>query len=144
MSKTVELKVNDSVANLMLKRPPVNALDETGLYDLMKVVGKALTAELLLFGEKISAVRAQTIGLVNQIKSSADLMPFALASAERIAAKPPMAVHYAKAALQGDVAEQSQDQANWEVKCFTAVWGGREWEEGISRLFKSNKKLEYS
>lgn len=111
---------------------------------LIGVVGKALTAELLLLGEKISAARAQAIGLVNQIKSSADLMPFALASAERIAVKPPLAVRYAKAALQGDFADQCRDQENWELKCFTAVWGSREWEEGIRRSFKSNKKLEYS
>lgn len=111
---------------------------------LMKVVGKTLTTELLLFGEKISAVRAQAIGLVNQIKSSADLMPSVLALADRIAIKPPLAVRYAKAALQGELANQSRDQVNYELECFKAVWGSREWKERINMLFKSNKKLEYS
>jgi hypothetical protein len=70
-------------------------------------------------------------------------MPFAIATAKRIAAKPPLALRYAKAAWQGDFANRSRDQADWELKCFTAVWGNQEWTEGISKSFKSNKKVEY-
>ncbi len=103
---------------------------------LVEVIGKALTAELLLLGEEISATRAQVMGLVNQIKDPDDLMPFAQAFAERIATKPPMAVRFAKAALRGDSANQSREQTNWESSCFAAVWGSREWKEGIDRLFK--------
>lgn len=42
---------------------------------LVEVIGKPLTAELLLFGQEITAERALSIGLVNRIISADELIP---------------------------------------------------------------------
>jgi enoyl-CoA hydratase len=102
---------------------------------LIRVIGTALATELLLVGEQITATRAQTIGLVNWITASDDLMGNAESLAARLATHPPMTVRYAKAALQGSSTPLSPDQMAWEASCFAAVWGSHEWEQGLHQLF---------
>ncbi len=109
---------------------------------LVRAVGTAPAAELLLVGERISAAQAQAIGLVNRIIARADLMPAAETLAARLAAKPPMALHHAKAALLGSSATPSSDQAAWEAQCFAAVWGSPEWEQGLQKLFSPTPVTE--
>ncbi len=102
---------------------------------LVEVVGMAPVAELLFVGEKISAAQAQTIGLVSRVTALEDLIGVAETLAARIAPQPPRAVRYAKAALHGFSATRSSDRIAWEARCFAAVWGSREWEHGLHRLF---------
>ena len=102
---------------------------------LIRVIGPALTTELLLVGEPISDLRAESIGLVNRVVARDELFVAAEALAARLAAKPPMAMRHAKAALLGDSANRSPDQEDWEARCFAAVWGNQEWEQGIRKLF---------
>ncbi|MGO9571318.1 MAG: enoyl-CoA hydratase/isomerase family protein [Desulfomonilaceae bacterium] len=102
---------------------------------LVRVVGTAPATELLLVGEPISAVYARFIGLVSGVTAPDQLFPAAEALAERLAAKPPMAMRHAKAALLGGSATRSPDQEDWEERCFAAVWGSQEWERGIRKLF---------
>ncbi len=90
---------------------------------------------MLLLGEPISAADALAIGLVNRVTTFDDLMPTAQGLAAQLAAKPPMAVRYAKAALLGGPAMRLPDQEAWEARCFAAVWGSQEWEQGIRKLF---------
>ena len=102
---------------------------------LLDVVGKTVTAEMLFSGEKINAVRAQKIGLINQIKDPASLIPSAYSLSEKIAAKPPMTLSHAKAALLGDPTRKRQCQKAFELNCFISAWGDNEWKAGINRLF---------
>jgi enoyl-CoA hydratase len=109
---------------------------------LVKVIGKPFTAELLLFGQEMAAERAQSIGLINKITSAGELIPLAGTLANQAATKPPMAMLHAKAALRGDLANKAGHEENWEIACFKAVWGSREWQCGIERLFgKGDAKL---
>jgi enoyl-CoA hydratase/carnithine racemase len=103
---------------------------------LICTVGRSRTAELLLMGESIDAGQAESIGLINRVSDSADVMDTARSMAGIVAAKPPVAVRYAKAAIFGSSVEKCEDQEDLELKCFAAVWGGPEWERGIDRLFK--------
>lgn len=104
---------------------------------LVEAVGTARAAEMLLVGERISATRAQAIGLVSRITAPDDLMGEAATLAARLATQPPLAVRYAKAALQGGAPPRSPDRRAWEASCFAAVWGSHEWEQGLHRLFKT-------
>jgi enoyl-CoA hydratase len=102
---------------------------------LMEVIGKPLTAELLLFGQEIASVRAQSIGLINRIISADELIAKAMILATQAAAKPPMAMRHAKAALRRNSENAPNGQETWETACFKAVWGGPEWQDGIRKLF---------
>jgi enoyl-CoA hydratase/carnithine racemase len=102
---------------------------------LIQAVGRSRAVELLLTCETIDAERAESIGLINRTSYSTDVMDSAQRMAEVVAAKPPIAVRYAKAAIYGNSIEKNKNQEDWELKCFSAVWGGSEWKAGIDRLF---------
>jgi enoyl-CoA hydratase len=104
---------------------------------LVEAVGMACAAELLLVGEQIGATHAQRIGLVSRITALDELMNTAETLAARIATQPPMAMRYAKAAMRGGSIIRSPEQRVWEARCFAAVWGSQEWEQGLQKLFSS-------
>jgi enoyl-CoA hydratase/carnithine racemase len=104
---------------------------------LVDVIGRADASEMLLLGDETDAMRAQAVGLINRVFPAEDLMSSARACAERLAAKPPIAVRSAKAALRGNDDDQSRRRTDWEIGCFSEVWGGQEWREGIGKLFRA-------
>lgn len=104
---------------------------------LIRAVGTAPATELLLVGESIDAFRARTIGLVHRVTAPDELFPAAEDLASRLAAKPPVAMRHAKAALLGSAESSFLDREDWEARCFAAVWGSPECEQGIRKLFGS-------
>src|SRR6478752_552350 len=73
-----------------------------GTQRLPRLVGTGLAMQILLTGEIITAQEAYSIGLVNEVTSSADLIPRAEAIAQKIIANAPVAVQQAlKAANEG-------------------------------------------
>lgn len=77
-----------------------------GTYFLPRLVGSGLAAELALTGDLVDAERALTIGLVNHLAESDELLDDALALASKLAAKPRRAIEATKQALR---AAWSQD-----------------------------------
>ena len=63
-----------------------------GTQRLPLIIGKAKALDMILFSKKIDAKEALEIGLVNQISSPENLMEDALAFAEKLAKRPPVAV----------------------------------------------------
>ncbi len=103
---------------------------------LIHVIGRPLAAEMLLFGQKIAAKRALAIRLINRIAPAEELIPQALDLAKQAAEKPPNAMFHAKAALRGSLMKQDKEEEDWEMTCFKSVWGSREWQIGIEKLFR--------
>ena len=71
-----------------------------GAWSLARVVGYATAAELFFTGDRFDATRAKEIGLVARVVPDADLLPAALALAERIAANPARALRLTKRLLR--------------------------------------------
>lgn len=69
-----------------------------GTQRLPRLIGRALATELILTGDQIDADRALALGLVNHV--AADPLAAAVALAERIAARSPVAVQGAKHAIR--------------------------------------------
>jgi len=63
-----------------------------GTQRLTRVVGKAKALDMILFSKRIDAKEALSIGLVNQITTKDKLMDDAIALAEVLAKRPPLAV----------------------------------------------------
>lgn len=69
-------------------------------------VGPALAKEFLLTGESLTAERAHSLGLINRVVDPNDVADTALALARTIAANPPLAVRYTKAAINKGIRTQ--------------------------------------
>jgi enoyl-CoA hydratase/carnithine racemase len=84
---------------------------------LVREVGAARAKELILLCDRIDAAEALRMGLVNRVVDDAELDAAVDDLAERLAAKPPWALHmtktqfraYGKAAVLGDVTEADGD-----------------------------------
>lgn len=63
-----------------------------GTQRLARIVGKAKALDMILFSKRLQAGEALEIGLVNQISEPEKLMEDALALAEKLATRPPIAV----------------------------------------------------
>jgi len=71
-----------------------------GAWSLARVVGYATAAELFFTGDRFGADRAREIGLVSRVVPDGELMPAALALAERITANPARALRLTKRLLR--------------------------------------------
>jgi len=63
-----------------------------GTQRLTRIVGKAKALDMILFSKRIDAKEALSIGLINQISTKDQLMGDAIAFAEVLAKRPPLAV----------------------------------------------------
>lgn len=70
-----------------------------GTQRLPRLVGLGRAMEMVLIGDFIDAQEAFRIGLVNRVVPPSELMGQALALAQKIATRPPLAVRYAKEAV---------------------------------------------
>jgi enoyl-CoA hydratase len=79
-----------------------------GTQRLPRLVGLGRAMEMILTGDFIDAQGAYRIGLVNEVVPPEDLMDKAMELAKKIASRPPLAVRYAKEAVnrsqEGDTA----------------------------------------
>lgn len=71
-----------------------------GLIRLAKLIPRAVAYEIVLTAEPVDAARAYELGLVNQVVPGDQVVPAALALAERIARNAPLAVRKSKEVLR--------------------------------------------
>lgn len=90
-----------------------------GTQRLPRLIGAARAKELIFTGARLSAADALAIGLVNRVVPAESLMAEALALARTIAAKPPLAVRFAKRAI--DQGLQADAQTAMAVELYAAA-----------------------
>src|SRR4029079_17651024 len=79
-----------------------------GAIKLVQQIGYVHAMELLLTAKLVDASEAARIGLVNHVVSAERLMPWALETAETIAANSPSAVRAVKERISTAIAEHAQ------------------------------------
>ena len=77
---------------------------------LSRLIGKARATEMMMLGERISAEKAENWGLIHRAVDDADLMPQALALAERLASGPTLALGLMRQGIASGLS-QSYDEA---------------------------------
>ena len=101
------------------------APDWGGSYHVPRLVGPARAAELFFFAEMVRADEAERIGLVNRVVPHDDLMPVAREWADRLAAKPALALRYAKEAVQRSLGATLDEMLDFETTaqraCFASA-----------------------
>ncbi len=105
-----------------------------GTQNLPRIVGKGKAMERLLTGDIIDAQEALRIGLVNRIVRSQDVIGQAKELAERIASKGPVAVRYAKEAVNKGLDMTLDQGLRLEADLYFLLFATEDRTEGIQAL----------
>ena len=103
-----------------------------GTSRLRRRVGSAWAKELVLSGEPIGAETAARIGLVNRVCDEEDVVEVALATAEKIAEKGPLAVATAKRVLQEGQDADVRVAHALEQAAFGGLFASEDAREGLA------------
>ena len=110
---------------------------------LVQQIGHVHAMELLLTAQLIDAAEAARIGLVNRVIPAAELMPWALRTAETIAANSPSAVQAVKQQISSTIADHAKSREALEQELGDRVRGGEHFKEGV-QAFLEKRKPDYS
>ena len=110
--------------------------DAPGLGRLSQLVGRERAAELLFTGEVIDAATAGEIGLVSRVVEHDELMPTAMALAEKIATNPPLAVQALKAGLRRTLEPDWRDTGLWASQQIQRLRQTEDSREGVAAFLE--------
>ncbi|CAG9166676.1 enoyl-CoA hydratase/isomerase family protein [Cupriavidus respiraculi] len=112
-----------------------------GTQRLPRLVGVGIAKELMLTGDHIDAERALAIGLVNHVVPAGALLDTAMAMAARMAANAPLALRYAKHAI--DLGLQVGIEAGLEYERYAAalVTASEDRKEGMRAFVEKRKPV---
>lgn len=110
--------------------------DVAGLGRLASLVGREKAAEMTFTGEIITAAEAQRIGLVGRVVPHEELLPTAMALAERIAANPPLAVQAIKSGLRRALDPDWADLGSWVSSTLGRLFQTEDHREGVKSFLE--------
>ena len=113
--------------------------DVAGLARLAQLVGRERTAELLFTGDILDAEQALAIGLVSRVVPHDDLMPAALALADKIAANPPLAVQALKRGLRWALDPDWDDLGVWVSSTLGDLFTTEDHREGVRSFLEKRE-----
>lgn len=101
---------------------------QTSLLPLVVGMGRAL--ELLMWGDRIDAQEAWRIGLVNRVVPLPELMPQAIAWAESLCERAPLAVRGVKKSVRGSLGKDLEAAMEQEAALSYATRQSEDFQEG--------------
>jgi enoyl-CoA hydratase len=107
-----------------------------GTQRLIRTVGKPLAMKMVLSGEMIDAAAALATGLVAEVTPDGQTIARALALAELIAGKSPLAVRLAKEAMLKSFELGLESGLNLERKSFALLAASDDRQEGIAAFLE--------
>ena len=110
--------------------------DVAGLGRLAQLVGRENAALLLFTGALIDAERAERIGLVSSVVTHDDVVPVALAVAEEIASRPPLAVQALKRGLRAALDPDWRDLGRWVSETLGVLFRTEDHREGVQSFLE--------
>ena len=110
-----------------------------GTQRLAKAVGKALAMEMVLNNRNLTAEEALRYGLVNRVVPVERYLDEALALAEEIAARAPLAVRFAKEAVNHSFESFLADGLADERRAFYFLFSSQDQKEGMQAFIEKRK-----
>jgi enoyl-CoA hydratase/carnithine racemase len=112
-----------------------------GTQRLTQVVGKAKALDMILFSKTVNARQALEIGLVNQLSAPESLMEDALAFAQRLCERPPIAVRCVLKAVSAGTYEGPQRGLEVEEEGTQTVRASEDYKEGFTAFMEKRKPV---
>jgi enoyl-CoA hydratase/carnithine racemase len=109
---------------------------------LVQQIGYVHAMELLLTARLIDAAEAARLGLINRVVPAEQLMPWALETAERIAANSPAAVQAVKQQISATIAEHARAREPLEQELGDRVRASAHFSEGVA-AFREKRQPRY-
>ncbi|MCP4757201.1 MAG: hypothetical protein GY866_40575 [Proteobacteria bacterium] len=113
-----------------------------GTQRLARAVGTAKALEMVLTGEKIDALEAHRIGLVNRIAPPAQLLSTVMEIAGQMADKGPLSLEYAKEAIHKGMDLTLDQGLRLEADLYYLLHTTRDRTEGIN-AFREKRKARF-
>ncbi|HVC53930.1 MAG TPA: enoyl-CoA hydratase-related protein [Stellaceae bacterium] len=110
---------------------------------LARQIGHVHAMDLLLTGRLVDAAFAEKIGLVNTIVAPGGLMPWAIETAEAIAANSPSAVQAVKEQISATDADFAKSREALEQQLGDRVRASPHFAEGVA-AFREKRRPDYS
>jgi enoyl-CoA hydratase len=110
-----------------------------GTQRLTRAVGKALAMEIIINNRVLSAAEALQFGLVNHVVPVDHLLDKALALAAEVAARAPIAVRYAKQAVNATYEMSLSDGLAEERRLFYNLFTSQDQKEGMKAFLAKRK-----
>lgn len=108
-------------------------------YTLPRAIGLEAAMDLVYTGRRVDAEEALRLGLVRRVVPHADLLGEAMAVAEDIAAKAPVAVQFAKRALVRSLDNSFLEQLELEWPYQVAAFGTADAREGVAAFIERRR-----
>ncbi|MCA9730615.1 MAG: enoyl-CoA hydratase [Deferribacteres bacterium] len=105
---------------------------------LPQTAGHRRAAELLMLGEPFNAETAQTLGIINSACPDAETMEHALATAEKLAAKPPLALRQTKALMKSASKKAVQEMLYEEIQVFSTLLHSAEAKAAMTAFLRKS------
>jgi len=112
-----------------------------GTQRLSRIVGKGIASELIFSGEMINAERALAVGLVNAVVPLDNLMEEAQKMAQKIIANGPVALSYAKEAINNGLEMTLEQGCQYEVELFTDCFATEDQSIGMAAFLDKKKPI---
>lgn len=109
---------------------------------LIQQIGYVQAMELLLTAKLISAEAAAQLGLINRVVPAEDLMPWAIETAEAIAANSPSAVQAVKQQISNTLAEHALSREALDQELGDRVRASPHFTEGVA-AFREKRPPNY-
>ena len=109
---------------------------------LIQQIGHVHAMDLLLPGRLVDAAEAARLGLVNTVVPAGELMAWALATAEQIAANSPSAVQAVKRQISATIAEHARSREPMDQTLGDEVRASPHFAEGVA-AFREKRRPNY-
>jgi enoyl-CoA hydratase len=109
---------------------------------LVQQIGYVHAMDLLLTARLIDAAEAARLGLVNRVVAAADLLPWALETAETIAANSPTAVQAVKRQISATIADHARAREPLDQELGDRVRASTHFAEGVA-AFREKRQPRY-
>jgi enoyl-CoA hydratase/carnithine racemase len=107
-----------------------------GTQNLTALVGEGWAKRMILCGERLSAAKAVTIGLVEEVVATGTVLQHALALAGKVANQSPASVSACKQLIQSGRKMPRSQALPLERELFVALFGTEDQQEGVNAFLE--------